>query len=1407
MESETSDTTDSISTDLISSVFTKLQDHKPPYLNEVEHAIFFYFGYLSYNFHSVAYSGYFSLAFILIQLFVILCIAPISYGFTTSGVISDPLKALMFFINFNVGDIDKIPSCTFFLVLDFLSFVSVCCFTWGLVMIFKKKHMKSSLLIFLYVSGLSLSAILLLVEANYSSKIISQLLTGKTTTYYFQAIYSLVSFILHFTIQILASCTIYQSVFFFYGRFSQFNGMNLVAMLYIMFSLIIISHNISCVIMSETNRLIFMSLMYGIFGLISLYNGLGSVGFDNFLNVTARSYGCVLILSSIFGFFQISRFIVDPRLIVFLLFWGILILFFSFLYDDRRRARNLNQFFNTSQFDKFNIRNDLEFMTFVQIGFREARNAILNGDFIKWGLKRKRENWVYFGLLKFSTVLFDEPCYDKEINHHIEKTNNKTFPQKYILFEHFLSRNFQNTSDVPKDHHSAIAELEGRIAQFQSINKSFAKKISSDGDTNFLLIDALGCMRELISSNMKITKAIFPNSPEVLNLYSVYKSKIEGDQESSNKWASLANRLQSKEIIFANFQHTHCLDLFPKVQAKLLATPALIHTSDGDRKKFKVNQVPTETYVPVSKTVHDSNQALDVFNYRKNVLQYCFGITFFLMFAAILLDYCLCYSNTLLIKSKFVYCLDFNTNLTNVILAATSWLYLPLDMISRKSIRNVTITQRRVDEFKESYLGLGDMYKNMEYKSGTLVFSSYFDWMKENLFMITSNTGMNVINEDFIVYLSRFYTLFYSIFPVGIDEIVYSPEVFSLVNILQNSSMNFVVALFKNHDSGVNYLNFQLGTHKLFLYGSTIFVIVICALMLFLPLILYHELKILTSLFPQNSKKDISLLRTFLNQFFHTFKYFVAVYIFLIFVVVLISVFNIEIVYHFYIKFLGDFLEKMEEIINDELHVTYISNSLVSVLLSQKMFANMTNTTILKNNLNESVKFFTNGSRTYDTLLYSRVNQFSYEFLLNVIHQMDKENIIFNATEAKSMMRIFEQNTMPIIQQNLNQSFVYLHSLLQTTDVNAFTTVEITSFIIFGVFFAIYKLFDRLKSAIPVIIQMLTYLPDDYIATSEKFNNLFQSRGQVAQNSEATKNNVLDYVNRPCAVIDRNKDIIITNRLWFTYFDTPIDNTIGQPISQFMNESITKFTVTDISDNYQLIVINQLKEDMELSMKLKILKHKVQSLQSVMIPRRFIGKRKPGVERISFIMVCGLIFSPANNDDVNPEEWIAGVKLFENWIEMRCKETEDYDILKNNGRELMILFGINETNKPDILLLQAMTILVDILRWGIEYNWKGGGINSSITVSSGDEAEFVFRHDRATTMDMFGPAFEKQMTLREKIELNSIVCCAETEMLFRKFKCGFQLDQVDDVFVFSIGQNQNDVQMSQGELNQYSYDI
>ena len=191
--------------------------------------------------------------------------------------------------------------------------------------------------------------------------------------------------------------------------------------------------------------------------------------------------------------------------------------------------------------------------------------------------------------------------------------------------------------------------------------------------------------------------------------------------------------------------------------------------------------------------------------------------------------------------------------------------------------------------------------------------------------------------------------------------------------------------------------------------------------------------------------------------------------------------------------------------------------------------------------------------------------------------------------------------------------------------------------------------------------------------------------------------------------------------------------------------------------------MSEIKEEADAKVELKNTKRDLRLIKSVSIPKRFLDVTE-GTMEVGFLVVAKITLIPASKEDISPEVWASDATQMEQWLTERCQvwSNGNYDILYQSFREITIMFGINEKNLPNLLVLSAMNIAVDLLRWAIEWDWSSGSMNACITISCGKPNKFIFTHNQFTSMESFGPPFEKQMRLRESMELNSIVVCDET---------------------------------------------
>lgn len=1393
----TSESTDTFSADSIASIFAPMSDYKPSNLTSIEYMLFKYFWCMASSFPNIEIFAAMCLLFIYIQFFAMCCIVSITQEIMIYGKLEECLQFLYFMINLRTYSGEEPPSATFFMVFDFFSFMFSAIVIYGFVQIYKKSYLNAKKSSILFIVGVMFTNIFLYIEANYSADLLSKILTGTIHNLYFQAIFMIVSFIFHFVVNIFAAKTIYTSIFFFSGRYAHFShGANLVLSQILSFVSIIWIYYLTRSIMPLKDTMITMCIMYAIFGVTILYTSLNVVGIHRFVTVSSGVLGCLLIMAAVLGVFQVIHYITSTHLIVFILAWVSVILVVVFTIMDIKRAKYFLKQLKSTNFDMYDIRNERDFLYFIQVGFSEAEDVILDGSFISWGLKKQHEHWVYFGILKFSNLLLKEPKYVKDLFKQISKTVHKTFSQKYSIYEYYMLRNVKNTGDVQPQHHLTLSELEAKIAQYQHLNKAFANKISKDTATDFLMADSLGKMKDRIKSSMKTAKFIYPNSPEVIYLYSIYKGNIRGKTAAQKRLASLAERVKNREILFANFSHNSSLNLFPKVQEKILGNRIHLASSQYDRQK----SISSFNIEPTTKT-YQNIQAVSIFQSRKKILLNFVNFMFFILFIMILLGYVFFFTITDKFKEKSTFITDINDNFSNVIYSASMWMYLPLLILPDNQVNLIPSTTQRVEKYNKVLGSYKICYKTANIKCQG--FLKKFHWMSENMFNITASPGSKVIHEDLLIYTAHFSTLYSGIFLENSSYFPDSPAALSYENLLQSFFSSIIIAIQHTQRSGIEYLSWFTEKHSPKFFAPAIPIMIVCFMIILLPILIWREFKKLIALFPKQEMKEYSLFKAFLSRFFHPFSYYVLMNFVIASIMIIIAIIIPVCILEDYQFFFENLMSNISSLSNDNLQMVHVSNSIISLLLSRPQFENVVNRSILEDNIYESIKFFTNGTHMYEHVYYSRVTQTSYEFVLRILNQFTDHAINFSFTDTSEMINIFETTTSIQVRNNIRKVIKDVRNLLVATDSNVASIDQMLTFLLIIFYFILISNFHYIKQSIPVLIKLISYLPDNFISNSEEINRIFQESGQISQAFSRT--NMLDLLNKPAVIIDRNGNIIMANRLWFDYFKSTLPETVGFPIVHFAALNDPMIVVQELNELARIVMVDEIKEEVLLNSKLQKIQSKVSEQRSIIMPKRFINNKKATSEHTGFNICASLTIIPISDEDLNPDEWISDVKDFETMIRNHCNFLKDVDILKSTGRDILLIFGANELSDPRILILEAMILVFDAMRLAIESNWRTSGMNVSAIVTTGLDADFIFHKDKSSLVDITGYAFEKQMILREKCELNSIVFCKQTETFLRRFKCGFHGDQIDDnTFIISLDSNYSNFF---GYLNEFQYGV
>lgn len=629
--------------------------------------------------------------------------------------------------------------------------------------------------------------------------------------------------------------------------------------------------------------------------------------------------------------------------------------------------------------------------------------------------------------------------------------------------------------------------------------------------------------------------------------------------------------------------------------------------------------------------------------------------------------------------------------------------------------------------------------------------------------------------------------------------------------------------------------------------------------------IVYKSLKRLQI---EKTNKNKQAIQNFLEQKFFTLKKISSLYysfLFLFFVVEFVEIVLHQIPLH---NFVVDKLSDFSYHVIDDVTIYYYSTTPLTLFY----LSNMSMINISKNYelLCECFNYFMNSTVTGLNIDFSRSNFEMYQYLIKQINFISNSSNTMTRKESDEFINLLDNSLFENLQnKSLNFSLKFFNDERKISN-NSPMAVTFLAFIIST--FLIIKftsILNRFVRSLDALFHLLHYCQPNLnpylqkkINSSSSFDlktsTLTQKNnhhGHLHNEKNSTTslsilnsparfvyniNNTLDFVNKPCVIIDRseNKNVITAaNTLWLQFFNCTMDYTIGRPYTDFHLDKKTKernimgrpfvrenasnhdvkFTFsqpyninipvcesTKSCSDLSLLLVDEIPIDKQLNQEIIQLQNRIFNIRNNHFPRKFINRSDEGTEKIGFNVNVSLMLIPASQEDVSPDLWVDDTDNFEAWIHERCKLCDNVDILNRSCRELTLLFGVDYEDEPICLILEAMTIVCDALRWGLECEWKNtAGILIYAVITCGESAEFVFKRTNSTLiLSIFGPSFSKEMILREKVEPNSLVIDSQIIHILGPFKTGFAADPIDDdAYIFRIPQySTNEAASSQNDL-------
>lgn len=1369
MDDSINELKDTGTSNLLSNIFVTLPDMKPDNLSELDYCIFLLFISLNNGIRKCKFINDICIVVLVFQMFAIICL-PSLQSIIWKDERYDLFFHALYFSLYLTSDPNHqvISSHLFFYIIDMIGLLSIAIFIYALVVMHQRRCIGHDAQIFIVLFSIILPRIYLLIIINSISINISKLVLKDDLCYVYLTIITLIVFIFLFFIRYITTSTITSSFLIPTSHFMHFS----ISFYQDCISIILLclfNYSFLATDLRHANFVMAVGMMT--FGILQIVRFSYATTISISTCARTASYGCALIVSSIFGFMKYAgQFQNEDIAIYVFVYISIIIYFVSYKMLHHRNEMLLKNLKVVVDYDHLNIKSMNQFLIYFQVGFTHCVKEMLDGTFVKWGIQTWMGSHLIMRIICLLSIIPGSEKLVEEISSYLPLNSNRSHSEKFAIFQH-QSTSHLRIVKAPMPLQLTVIKAERQLDQYRTVYRAFSAFITSKNGDGYLFLDVLATIRSQIRNCIESLRREYPNCAEVLRLYASFLEKIEFDYEGADRLNQLSNSLDSGEIKSVDFQYLNIASMYPKLQTFLLK----YSIKGSNDKKF------------LDYFLEDINPK-DIPNKRKLKRSpfIIISIVFmFLLFISVLIVFFGIVSEVIKHSDHMSKLTTFIDSLINSTFSFSTIYYTSLNSIFENKEPKYVHTS--LDSFESAGSRILTTFKDIALISDN--FNKSFSWMTEKLFTFPSYVSHIKANIHIWLAFARCAESYGNIFPNHTAEKIYVnqyiktfsftseaiSECFSLIN---NSKFSFFMKEKSNLIAEIQF--FCLPTLLLSLFG------------LLLPIFLKLELNALLKHFPQQfgSKEKPFLISFFLEKDFYSFKRIIVHYIITVIAVNCVNISLGATTVKIYNEMSNTLCEHVCDIDVYTRQYLYAASSIGTIYGS--ILLKETSINIIET-LNTSIDYFlktnTPPQNQNQSVIYHQ--QFA-EFTYQLMKQVSGNSIKFNKTNVESMIGILEGpiiNCIIATTIDLRKKFDrYMKSLIEIV----LTSNEIFFIICSVLVVLIHKQIQKSQAIIDVAYHLISQIPETARSDSDKITYL-QGKGLISPSAELKSISVLDMIDFPCAILDDEEKIVSANRIWLTFFDFSLINAIGKPFSKFSSGYDPQIvSIHPINDEFKLGVINTSADDIELTQRLGRSKQIFSKIRSYYIPKRFL-ETKTGIKTIGFTVCCNVTITPFFMDEINTDNWYADAIFFEQWFEEKCSRYDDADILRNTARETTILYGTNEKHKPIELFMQALYTMIDSYRYAMERDWSGNGLFFTAVITAGDKTDFVFSKDRYATINMFGEAFQKQMKLRENLLANSVIICDKCAEMFMMLKLGNNLKQIDTTaYYISLDQNEFD---------------
>jgi hypothetical protein len=1399
MDSETSDNTETLSADLIASVFTAIEIPKSFCISRLEYSIFHFYSNITPGTNQLGLISFLVDVVIKIQVFAIITGEILEQRVQSPSPLSSVFQFLQFILSFSFDRYSRMPSTLTYTIVFTLSILSIIAQIYGFYSALHGQHFSGKKRTIIALLVVDLPDFLCFSVTFLASRSIGKLLAAPIAWDVFTAVFAAICSGFLAAMKHLRLSILHMS--FFFRKGSGISYWRPLSPDFLFIGLLTLM-NLTSQVLDMKTFLVLHSFVLTLSGFYQCFVGWIQNDLSEWSNAYKSANGILMVVVAVFGLISAFSSPIYDDTSIYILAWVFLVFLFVLRVHFHCHNKRIIEKLRTGEISFRRPLDSFQIVHYAKLAMIEALDCATSLEFVAPALTLEQPVWVRFAILHFACLVDCEDADAKKLLNSVVASAESSMSDRFILYEFDALEKAVIVWEIPEPLRNVLSRLEVRIGQYQTVSKTFTTKISDNMTVNYLLVDAIRSMRQLLKSTVKTLLQSLRNSPPVLAQYAIFRARVCTKVASAVKWGGTADRVANGSILYADYSHLNALDFAPKLRAKLLNKA--METSD----RQSVRQY-SQTSLAVSFANESSNQGSGrslslVLAMRAKARRFWTMITFVLVLLAFLVHWFVTENAVMGISTRALGVMNFLDDMLNLTIHFSRFAGSALGLVTKEL---PTVGEADVGLAFNSSLLFQYHVENTfaRFRNGTIEEAR----VKKTLERLRANQkrvsipvigGQNYSQE---VLFSQYLTWLPGLVSVFVPSpVVYeaeSPEAMTLLTSMHSVMDDWFGFLGDVNDSLIFYAKSLQSTVT---HYAVIPVGVLFVVMVILAALLAREVSFAFLLFPQEtSRKTQTMLGTFLSSEFMTLPGLT-----LIWFALLAGCIAIELVLVWTSKYLAEWAcselrGQSNLVMNDILQVAFICSSIVNFHLALPTVpASISQSDRRYTGLVAAYHFYVNqtpGNRSVDI---HQVTPTTFS-LTDLIGQKICSGQFINVTETDVVN--FVSYVDPQVYDDIQGLVQKLCDTVETVFSPKYVVIASNVLLLFLIAFCICWFASlvtclRIYSNFLTLIDLIQLLPETHFSTSEQFSMTIRRKDRIAQVCDVGRPSILDLTSKPCALVDRTQAIVAVSGPWLTLFEQAAKGMIGQNALRVLHGDHESEHI-ELNEGMSLIVIQNMKAERDAHKRLKEQREKLRALRSTIIPERFLNEYElsemTNSIEVGFLVNVTIEIVPWA-DNFDPSGWVdKEIPQVENWIMERCRVCQDCDFLRNSSRDFMLLFGVSGLYHPDLLLEIALTITFDIMRWTIE-STKGRHkvFELRMLVTSGEGTVFCLDPDQKRVMEVWGPVFDKQALLRERNDTpNSVLICLETHRILEELRIGLAWESLDeDVFRMTFqGEQQN----------------